>query len=134
MNGYRKNVEYKNVFLEYAKLLNGYLQLTDRELQFFSYLLRFEVEHDSNIVPLKDVLSTNNRKYIRQETYISKNNLTKYASILRSKGILERIDDTKRHQVNPKLVPEVTRDDNGNYVMATQFILVYKKDEISNRK
>lgn len=129
MAGYHKKVKYKDVFLEYAKLLNGYLQLTDRELQFFSYLLRFEIEYNSDFNPIKNILSRENRKYIMQETYISKNNLSKYASVLRDKSILRFLEDGKSYEVNPMLVPKIFRTGEGNYKMETQFIIEYIKEK-----
>lgn len=95
MKKFRKTTKAKDVFKEYAKILNGILQLSNRELELFYLLL----EINENTKPLvggqsvKNVLSTDMRKLIMKETRVNKNNLVKYINTLVNKGVLIRDED-----------------------------------------
>jgi len=55
----------------------------------------------------KNILSTDNRKALMQETRINKNNLTKYLSTLKEKGVLVG-NSVEGYYINPIFMPKET--------------------------
>lgn len=86
MNQYLKKIKPKHKYREFLKVLNGLLQLTDREVEILSLMLEIEESWPSNFG--KNVVSTDSRKYIMSSTEVNKNNLSKYISKFKDKGIL----------------------------------------------
>jgi hypothetical protein len=78
MNKLVKAVPKTDLLKEFLKSLNGILNLTDRELE----LLTTFVELDVNTPKLpnihKNVISTENRKYIKRTLGITPDNLSRY--------------------------------------------------------
>ena len=93
MKTFRKKIKQKDVYKEYTRVLNGLLKLSDRELELFYLLL----EIDDNKAPIlgteNNILSTDTRKAIMNETRVNKNNLIKYINALVDKQILIKTDD-----------------------------------------
>lgn len=105
MNQYLKSVKSKNKYREFLKVLNGVLQLSDREVDVLSILLQLDVEWGNNF-NLKNILSTDSRKAVMSSTKINKNNLTKYIVKFKSLGILRNTTD-KTWIVNEMFVPQI---------------------------
>lgn len=105
-----RRVKRNNVFREYARVLNGILDLSPREMEVFSLLLRIDYEWRP-VLPMdtKNVLSTDNRKKIMRETRVNKNNLTKYVSVLKNRGL---VIETQQGgwEVVPQLLPVLVGD------------------------
>ena len=87
MNQYLKKVKDKNKYREFVKVLNGILQLSDREVEVLSLLIKLDAEWPEDFH--KNVLSTDSRKFVMSATKVNKNNLTKYINKFKSKGILD---------------------------------------------
>lgn len=89
MKQFRKKVKKSNIYREYARVLNGILDLSPREMEIFALLLRIDSEWRPILTTdTKNILSTDNRRKIMRETHVNKNNLSKYISILKERGIL----------------------------------------------
>ena len=89
MKQFRKKVKKSNIYREYARVLNGILDLSPREMEIFSLLLRIDSEWRPILeTDTKNILSTDNRRRIMRETHVNKNNLSKYISILKDRGLL----------------------------------------------
>lgn len=93
------------------------LQLSDREVEVLSLLVKLDAEWPIDFH--KNVLSTDSRKYVMSTTKVNKNNLTKYVTKFKSKGIL---DSTGYNTwgINNMFVPNT--EDNK---MEIKFILDY---------
>lgn len=105
---YRKKVSRKSLHREFIRVLNGLLQLTERESEILAILM----DIDANWKPvveaeIKDILSTDSRKAIMRETVINKNNLTKYTTMFKKKGIIAG-NDKEGHYINPMFMPKAT--------------------------
>ena len=105
---YRKKISRKHLFREFVKVLNGLLQLSDREAEVLSILMSI----DANWRPVvetetKNILSTDNRRALMKETRVNKNNLTKYLSILREKGLLSG-NNNEGYCITPMFMPKET--------------------------
>ena len=105
---YRKKVQKKKLYSEFVKVLNGLLGLSARESEVLSLLMSI----DANWRPVigsdkekKNVLSTDNRKALMEETLISKNNLTKYLNVLKNKGLILG-DSVLGYYINPMFMPK----------------------------
>lgn len=105
---YRKKIQKKKLHKEFVRILNGLLQLTDREAEVLQLLM----DIDANWKPLldtevKNILSTDSRRALMKETLISKNNLAKYVYTLKEKGLLMG-DNVSGHYINPMFMPKAT--------------------------
>jgi hypothetical protein len=105
---YRKKVSKKHLFREFVKVINGLLQLSTRESEILALLMSI----DYNWKPVtetevKNILSTDNRRALMQETRVNKNNLTKYINILRNKGLLIGGKE-EGYYINPMFMPKDT--------------------------
>ena len=92
MNLLKKKVSKANLFAEYAKILNGVLELSPRELEVFSFLLFKDSETDTGLFNYKD--RNINIKPIRKELIhnlkITEANLSRYLRVLKDKGLIVR--------------------------------------------
>ena len=109
MNKYEKKVKKSNLYKEFVSILNGKLQLSQRETDLLSLLVKI----DSEWAPRysgeeKNILSTDNRRFIMKETRINKSNLSKYINILRDKGIL--LIENGKYVISPFLSPIIDKD------------------------
>lgn len=111
MKVFKKVISKDSLHIEFVKILNGLLQLSDRESQVLALLLSLDEDRGNN-----DLLSTENRRYIMDEMNLKKSNLSKYISDLKSKGVI--MQDENGHYINSLFVPDVT----GN-ISETVFIL-----------
>lgn len=110
MNKLVKVVEKQDLYREFLKSINGILQLTDRELDLL--LILIDIYNNMPKLPdySKNVISTENRRYIKTTTGITSDNLSRYLTRFKSKGILVkgRVDD--EWLLNPAVIPEVIGD------------------------
>ncbi len=86
---FQKVVKKRNLYRQVAKVLNGLNDLSPREMEIFGILLKI----NDNWRPLlptdnKNILTRETRKAIMMETRINKNNLSKYISNLKEKGLI----------------------------------------------
>ena len=88
----------------------------------FSLLIQLELEQQPVLGTKMDILSTTNRKAIMTETLINKNNLSKYISILKSKGLINK--DKDGYFVNKMFIPEVDKN-----TIETLFVLEIEQTE-----
>lgn len=95
------------MYKEYLNIINGILGLSGKEAEVFSLLIQLELEQQPVLGTKMDILSTDNRKAIMAETLINKNNLSKYISILKSKGLINK--DKDGYFVNKMFVPELDK-------------------------
>ena len=96
----RKKVPSREIYTEYVKILNGVLQLSNREAEVFSFILQADPLFPSNIN------SKALRKLILGQLGISEANLSKYLRILKSKGLIVRGTDRK-WILNENIRPEI---------------------------
>lgn len=124
MNKLVKSVSKSDLIMEFLKGLNGVLDLTARELE----LLATFVELDINTPKLpnihKNVVSTENRKYIKSTLGITPDNLSRYIARFKAQGILIKGKAEDEVYVNKALIPEII----GDRVQIT-IILRVNKDE-----
>lgn len=124
MNKLVKSVSKSDLIMEFLKGLNGVLDLTARELE----LLATFVELDINTPKLpnihKNVISTENRKYIKNTLGITPDNLSRYIARFKAQGILIKGKAEDEVYVNKALIPEII----GDRVQIT-IILRVNKDE-----
>ncbi len=124
MNKLVKSVSKSDLIMEFLKGLNGVLDLTARELE----LLATFVELDINTPKLpnihKNVVSTENRKYIKNTLGITPDNLSRYIARFKAQGILIKGKAEDEVYVNKALIPEII----GDRVQIT-IILRVNKDE-----
>lgn len=110
MNKLVKVVEKQDLYREFLKSINGILQLTDRELD----LLLILIDIYNNMPKLPDysrnIISTENRKYIKTTTGITSDNLSRYLTRFKSKGILVKGKVDDEWLLNPAVIPEVIGD------------------------
>lgn len=122
MKAFKKTIKNKDVYKEYVKILNGLLQLSGKECELLSLLLEIEFTKPTVLGKKSDLLSTDNRKVLMEETGINKNNLSKYISILKDKNII--INDNNGHYINSMFMPDIKDNES-----ETIFILNLKENE-----
>ena len=97
----RKKVSSDSLYAEYVNILNGVLQLSNREAEVLSFLLAIDGSGEKNI----------NTKEARTAIVgylgISEPNLSKYLNTLKTKRLIVRDLDNK-WVVNKYIKPEVT--------------------------
>lgn len=109
---FQKIVKKKNLYRQIAKILNGLNDLSPREMEIFGILLKI---HD-NWRPLfstdaKNILTRETRKAIMRETLINKNNLSKYLSNLKDRGLIVK-NESGGWEINELFAPNVNEGDN----------------------
>lgn len=110
MNKLVKVVEKQDLYREFLKSINGILQLTDRELDLL--LILIDVYNNMPKLPdySRNIISTENRKYIKTTTGITSDNLSRYLTRFKSKGILVKGKVDDEWLLNPAVIPEVIGD------------------------
>jgi len=69
--------------------MNGYLGLSKREAEVYSFIVKLDTEwHPISGKDTKDILSTSNRKLIMRECNISKTNLSRLVIKLINDGLI----------------------------------------------
>jgi len=111
MKTFHKKIKKENLYKEYVQIINGLLQLSFREAEVFSLLLKLNDELANLIADTGDILSTDIRRIVMRETRISKTNLVKYINALSAKNIIVRGANHKWH-INETFVPRTIGDIN----------------------
>lgn len=124
MNKLVKTVSKTELLVEFLKSLNGILDLTDRELELLACFVELDVNTPKLPNITKNVISTENRKYIKRTLGITPDNLSRYITKFKAQGILQKGRAEDEVFVNKALIPEII----GDRVQIT-IILKVKKDE-----
>lgn len=127
MKAYRKKVKRKHLYIEHLNILNSMLGLTSKELEVLSLLFKIAIEQKSAFGTKIDILSTDNRKAIMNETRINKNNLSKYVALLKDRGVV--MEDKDGYYINSMFLPE-----NTDGPLEILFILEIEKETQDERK
>lgn len=90
--------------------MNGILDLTARELELLATLIDIDVNTPKLPNVSKNVISTENRKYIKKVLGITPDNLSRYIAKFKSQGILVSGKIEDEVVVNKALVPEIIGD------------------------
>lgn len=124
MNKLVKGVSKTDLYNEFLRSLNGILKLTDRELELLSTFIQIDINTPKLPNISKNVISTENRKYIRKTLGITPDNLSRYITKFKNSSILVKGKIEDEVMVNKALIPEVI----GDRVQIT-IILRLNKDE-----
>jgi hypothetical protein len=110
MNKFTKRVPKQKLYIEYVRSLNGLLHLTEKEILLVTELIKLDINYIKLKGIPKNIVNTQNRKYIQNAIGISKDNLSRAIKKLKLKGLL--IHDKERGEitVNPALVPNIIND------------------------
>ena len=99
----------KRILKKYVHILNSMLELTEREMDILAILMEIDLNW-SDSQP-KNIVNTKSRRYIMQNTYVNKNNLSKYIRKYKEKGILV-MSEPKVCSINNILLPTSLITDN----------------------
>ena len=99
-----KSSSPNKIFLDYIKSINGILELTYREMEILAVLMREDFLMPLDMEP-KNIADKFIRKRIIKENNITKENLSRFISKFKKKGIL--ISDFDDLYVNPRLMPRL---------------------------
>ena len=110
MNKLVKSVSNSNLYYEFLQSLNGILKLTDRELELFATLLKFDVEYVKEPNKPKNIANTNNRRWIIENLGITRDNLSRYLKKFRDEGFIVRGRTEGELYVARALIPVIIND------------------------
>lgn len=110
MNKLVKTVKKADLYREFLKSLDGVLQLTTREQDLMVLLIELDVNTPKLPGYSKNVISTENRRYLKTATGITSDNLSRYIGRLRDKGLIVKGKADDEWTVNPALIPKVIGD------------------------
>lgn len=110
MNKLVKTVNKEDLYNEFLTSLNGILQLTDREKELMVLLL--DIDRTTPKLPNydKNLISAENRKYIMKTTGLTKDNLSRYLTRFKEKGLLIKGRADGEWILNPAVIPEIIGD------------------------
>ena len=124
MNKLVKTVKKTDLYREFLRSLDGVLQLTDREQDIMVLLIELDINTPKLPGYSKNVISTENRKYIKRTLGITPDNLSRYIAKFKQQGILRVGKADDEVMVSKALIPEII----GDRVQIT-IILKVNKDE-----
>lgn len=124
MNKLVKTVSRTDLYREFLNSLNGILKLTDRELELLTTFIDIDVNTPKLPNVRKNVISTENRKYIKRTLGITPDNLSRYIAKFKQQDILRVGKADDEVMVSKALIPEII----GDRVQIT-IILKVNKDE-----
>ena len=124
MNKLVETVSRTDLYREFLNSLNGILKLTDRELELLTTFIDIDVNTPKLPNVRKNVISTENRKYIKRTLGITPDNLSRYIAKFKQQGILRVGKADDEVMVSKALIPEII----GDRVQIT-IILKVNKDE-----
>lgn len=110
MNKLVKTVKKSDLYREFLKSLDGVLQLTTREQDIMVLLIELDINTPKLPGYNKNIISTENRRYLRAATGITNDNLSRYIGNLREKGLIVKGRADDEWMVNPALIPEIIGD------------------------
>ena len=126
----RKFVTKDNFTRVYITVLNGLLQLTPREIDVFSALMKIDLVWQPKMDgDLKNLMSTDNRRLIMKNANISKANLTRAVKKFISVGIIE-IQSDGRYLIPELMKPIIDKDNKINI----HFVLDLNKPIVDEKK
>lgn len=128
MNKLVKTVSKTDLYKEFLKSLNGILDLTDRELELLATFIDIDINTPKLPNISKNVISTENRKYIRKVLGIAPDNLSRYITKFKNQGILVKGRVEDEVMVSKALVPEII----GDRVQVTIVLRISKDESGSN--
>lgn len=124
----RKKVKKNKLFIEHLSIISKLLDISPRETEVLSLLMELDYKWKAKLTTdVKNILSTDNRRLIMQETRVNKNNLSKYIAVLKSKGLLIK-NSNGGYEVLSSLFPNIEIDNNGNEIVETLFTLVIEDE------
>ena len=101
----KKSIKKKDLYKEYLKIMNGILQLSYREAEVLTLLIRINQDWKPLVqTDYKNILSTDNRRKVMAETRINKNNLSKYVAMFKNKGIIVK-NEYGGYEISNRLLP-----------------------------
>jgi hypothetical protein len=103
---FQKKVTQSNYVREYVRVLNGLLDLTPREMDVLTSMIKVDIAWVPRSSEIKDILSTDSRRIILRETNMGKSNFTKVINKLISIGLLVLSTDSK-YIINDLLKPKI---------------------------
>ena len=110
MNKLVKSVSKADLNTEFLKSLNGILDLTDRELELLATFIDIDINTPKLPNISKNVINTENRKYIKKTLGITPDNLSRYISKFKKEGLLVQGKAEDELVVNKILIPEIIKD------------------------
>ena len=110
MNKLVKTIKKSDLYREFLKSLDGVLQLTTREQDIMVLLIELDINTPKLPGYSKNIISTENRRYLRTATGITNDNLSRYIGNLREKGLIVKGRADDEWMVNPALIPEIIGD------------------------
>lgn len=110
MNKLVKTINKKDLYKEFLSSLNGILQLTPREMELLVMLLDIDINTPKLPGYNKNIISTENRKYIKSTLGITKDNLSRYIGRFKDKGLIIKGRADDEWMINPALIPEIIGD------------------------
>ena len=103
MHFYKKILK-KNLYKTIINILNGTLELTEREKQVLYVLIQLDVAWTPTFKDdYKNILSTDNRRTVMKETNVHKANLVKYINRFKEKGLVLK-NAQGGWEINPVIV------------------------------
>jgi predicted transcriptional regulator len=105
MNKYYKKTKPKNKYYEFARVLNGILDLSSRQVDVLALLIQLNSEWPEDDIENKDLLSMLSRRFILKEINMHKSNLTMYSRKLVEKRVILK-DEEGRTTLNPLFIPK----------------------------
>lgn len=120
----QKKVNKTTFYTDFVNILNGVLQLSNREAEVFSIILRYNDEGFSNNVTHKTI-----RAYIKNKLGISEANLSRYLGTFKTKGLIIKGDNNK-WVLNENITPTLTN----NAVDITFILNVQEENEQEDTK
>jgi predicted transcriptional regulator len=104
---FQKKVNKNNYVREYVRVLNGLLDLTPREMEVLTEMIKVDMAWVPRTASeVKNVLSTDSRRSVLKETNMGKSNFTKILNKLISIGLLVLSTDNK-YIINDLLKPKI---------------------------
>ena len=106
----RKKIKRKDLQKEILRILQGLINITERERQLLLLLMKVDAAWSPAFEgQYKDILSTDYRRLLCKEANMNKANLTMYTKSLFKKGCLVK-NSEGGVEINKMLVPEITGD------------------------
>lgn len=119
---FRKKVTKTNYAREYIRVLNGLFDLTPREIDVLTSLIKLDATWEPrSTIEVKDLLSTDSRRIVLKESGMNKTNFIKVVNKLKSIGLLVLSKDNK-YVINELLKPVFIKDKGKEYI-EIKFIL-----------
>ena len=103
-----KKVNRDSLYFDYVNILNGVLQLSNREAEVFSYLLMSDSKGDQHDINNKKV-----RSIIKSKVGISEANLSRYLNTIKKKGLIVK-SENNRWVINDNIRPVIEHNEKTN--------------------